>query len=274
MQQGKHKGNWRSYIWILHRYGLTPEKILNRIRIKIGPSIFTVCIPKSGTHLLERALCLHPYLFRKLLPTINPYNINKYGGLPDLLGSLGPNQILLSHLRYSDKYAETINDSGVRCIFMIRDPRDIAISASFYAFNNKKHMWHPLFVSLSDPITRIKLVIQGDPALNYPSIMTTLDRFAGWLDANVLVVRFEDLIGSDGGGDQLKQIETLITIFNYLGLPLNDREIYTLSSHLFSPLSPTFRQGTTGQWRRYFDNTLNNLFHDVAGDLLEKFGYV
>jgi hypothetical protein len=263
----------QTFIWNLHRFGLTPAKILKRFGFKTGPSILTVSIPKSGTHLLERALCLYPLLYRKLLPTINPDNINKFGGLPQLLDSLKPGQILVSHLLYSDLNAELVRTSDVRCIFMIRDPRDIAISESFYALKNKRHVWHRLYASLPDSMSRIRVAIEGDASVNYPSILTRINYFTGWLYANVHVVKFEDLIGSAGGGSQSKHIETLTAVFDHIGLTLNDHEVVALSSNLFSSVSPTFRQGKIGQWQTYFDNELNAIFSAVAGDLLGKYGY-
>ena len=68
--------------WTLERFGLSPGKLPKRLSDQGAPRVFCVSIPKSGTHLLERALCLHPALYRKLVPTISGANVAKFGGLP------------------------------------------------------------------------------------------------------------------------------------------------------------------------------------------------
>lgn len=57
--------------WDFERFGLTPSKLLARVNNSNSPKIFITSIPKCGTHLLERAVCLLPRYFRKSLPTIN-----------------------------------------------------------------------------------------------------------------------------------------------------------------------------------------------------------
>ena len=56
--------------WDLKRFGMTPDKIWRRRGRPDLPKIFCVSVPKSGTHLLERVLCLHPRLYRKFMSTL------------------------------------------------------------------------------------------------------------------------------------------------------------------------------------------------------------
>ena len=57
--------------WDLQRFGLTPDKLPRRVHNPQAPPVFLISIPKSGTHLLERALCLHPLLYRRLERTLS-----------------------------------------------------------------------------------------------------------------------------------------------------------------------------------------------------------
>src|SRR2546427_9566314 len=113
--------------WTFERFGLTPGKLARRVADTGAPRVFCISIPKAGTHLLERALCLHPRLYRKLLPTFNDNNIRRWGGLGTVLAKLRPGQILISHLHFRPEYRSLLHAGGIRCIFLIRDPRDIIV---------------------------------------------------------------------------------------------------------------------------------------------------
>ena len=45
-----------------------------------------------------------------------------------------------------------------------------------------------------------------------------LDRYGGWLASGALVVRFEDLIGGAGGGDDAAQASAIRSVYTHLGL--------------------------------------------------------
>src|SRR5262249_47770326 len=94
--------------WTLERFGLSPGKLPRRIADPGAPRVFCVSIPKSGTHLLERALCLHPALYRKFVPTVSGENIGKWNGLEGLVGRIRPGQVVVSHLRHSDRDQRTL----------------------------------------------------------------------------------------------------------------------------------------------------------------------
>ena len=61
------------------RFGLRPIDIPQRLNPS-GPRIHLVSVPKAGTHLLERVLCLYPGVFRRLIPSLNRWNVSRYGG--------------------------------------------------------------------------------------------------------------------------------------------------------------------------------------------------
>lgn len=159
--------------WDLQRFGLTPTKLWSRLSNQEEPRILLISIPKAGTHLLERALCLHPRLYRKFVPTLHSGNIGQYGGLGNLLRALKPGQILVSHLHYSTERSKVIEEHGARCIFMIQDPRDIVVSRAHYVIQTKKHPYHFLLKGKSLK-ERIQLGILGDPETGYLGIREVL----------------------------------------------------------------------------------------------------
>ncbi len=258
--------------WTLQRFGLSPGKLRYRVADAGAATVFCVSLPKAGTHLLERALCLHPRLYRKLWPTVSDENIGRWRDLDGLLGRLRPGQVVASHLRYRPEYPDVLERRGVRGIFLIRDPHDIVVSQAHYVAKRTDHRAHELFADLPDLKERIRAAITGDPAHRLASIGERLDYFAGWLDG-LLVVRFEDLVGEAGGGGAEAQRVAVASIYRHLGMPVDERLLRSICVDLYSADSPTFRRGVIGGWRRSFDDELVTLLDEVVGDRSLPYGY-
>ncbi|MDP9242411.1 MAG: sulfotransferase domain-containing protein [Actinomycetota bacterium] len=259
--------------WTLERFGLTPAKLGRRVADKRAPRVFCVSIPKAGTHLLERALCLHPRLYRKLLPTVSGENIRRWGDFEKLLRKVRAGQIVTSHLRFSPRFPEILAGSGVAGVFLIRDPHDIVVSQVHYVAKREDHRMHQAFSEREDASAKLRLAITGDRELGAPSIAERLDYFAGWLDSGCLVIRFEDLVGPAGGGDAIRQRDAVASLFRHVGLPADAPTVASISDRLFSSDSPTFRKGSIGGWRSSFDPELEALFDEVVGDRAVPYGY-
>lgn len=259
--------------WDAKRFGLSPDKLSNRLVSSDGPKILCVTIPKAGTHLLERALCLHRPLYRKTLPTIHGDNVHQWGNLSQLLSRLGPGQIIMSHLHFSRERWEHVRAHDIKCIFMIRDPRDIVVSQAYYILRERRHRNHQLFKRQESFRACLSLSISGHEATDLLSIGQTLTRFEGWLQTDALVVRFEDLVGSKGEGDDDTQFRMLKNIYDHVGVDLGPDTLVNLANRTFSNRSPTFNNGVSGRWRDYFDESLKQMFKDSVGDALVTYGY-
>jgi hypothetical protein len=259
----------RRWWWTAERFGLTPRKLLARGASAL-PKVLCVSLPKAGTHLVERALCLHPRLYRKIVPTLNPANVGQRGGLAGLLASLRPGQVLLAHLPFDPSSPELLEREGVKALFVVRDPRDIVVSLAHYIGARGDHPLHSAYAG-RDVRARIELAILGDSEARppAPSIESLLAGFAGWLESGALVVRFEDLVGERGGGDAGAQARTVDAVYAHLGLESSPE----LAARTFSDLSPTFRKGSIGQWREHFDPELEALLEREAGRWMEVYGY-
>jgi len=260
-------------LWTLERFGLTPSGLRRRVVNPGGPRVLCVSVPKSGTHLLERALCLHPQIYRKLVPTVTLPDLRKRGGMDRLLGRVRPGQVLMTHLRFDPEYPDVIERHGVAPVFLIRDPRDVIVSQVRYAVGREDHWAHDLFAERGEFQEQLRLAITGDRERGLRSLGERLAVYEGWLDAAALVVRFEDLVGPEGGGDRRRQIEIVTDLFRAIGADSDDELVQTTCSELFSPKSPTFRKGTIGQWREVLDDELTALVRDLAGPGIERFGY-
>jgi hypothetical protein len=188
-------------LWTVQRFGLSPRKVIARLGNRSEPRVLCISLPKAGTHLLERALCLHPRLYRKLVHTVHESNIDDRG-LARLLAGLAPGQIVLAHLLHSEQRQRLVEESGMRCIFLVRDPRDLVVSEACYLMTNTRHDYHDALRDARERKTAILRCIEGVPATGLPSIGVVLSGMEGWLDSGCHVMRFEDLIGSPGAAQR------------------------------------------------------------------------
>ena len=247
--------------WTVQRFGLSPSKIARRVVDRQAPSVLCVTVPKAGTHLIERVLCLHPSLHRRLVPTLHEGNVYERGRFRDLAGRLRPGEVLVGHLPFKPFFAAAAQANGVRTVVLIRDPRDIAVSEAFYLASRQDHPLHADFAALPDLRSRLRASIEGLDGRLAP-LEERLGVYAGWLGLGdgALVVRFEDLIGPRGGGSAAAQLWTVERIFAYLGLRVPEDRLRRLVRQAFSGASPTFRQGAIGSWREHFDDELTDLY--------------
>lgn len=260
--------NWlKQQWWTATRFGVTPQKLMHRFTQKSKPKVVTISIPKSGTHLLERILCLHPVIYRPTIPTINPDNVYEYGDLNGLIGRLKPGQLLVTHLYHSQQYQDWLAESDTKVLFMIRDPRDVVISSAH--FESPKHHLRDQLDAIESIQSRIKLLVQGDADSDVPPIAQYLSQFTGWMNANCMVVRFEELTG-----DIDMREKTIENIFSYLELPIDDQWMKeSLLPNVISPSSPTFRNGKPSQWLTVYTDEMVETFRETGTDLLIEMGY-
>ena len=265
--------NLSRWLWDAERFGFTPGKLVKRLGYGTAPKVLCVSIPKSGTHLLERAVCRVPSLYRRLLPTINDSNLVHYGGLGTLLPQLAPGQVLFAHLAYTMERAAEAQANDVKVLFMIRDPRAVVCSQADYIFKRENHPQHDVFAAEATPKARIARAIRGNQATELSSVGQRLAEFSGWLAAAGCVVRFEDLVGPRGGGEETRQRESLDRVFDYLQVGLDADGRTAIREAVFSEASPTFSKGSTTGWKGRMDSELLGLMRETAGAQMKLYGY-
>lgn len=258
----------------LKRFGFTPSKWRLRFSKDGAPVVLANSIPKSGTHLLESLLVSHPLLYRKLIPTQHMGNLpGRKGGLGGVLDKAGPGVVIVAHLRHHAEWEELLRERRIAHLLMVRDPRDVAVSGVHYICKNKHHHLNRTFADLPDFRARLKLFLEGSRAKNVPSLEDRFSVYLPWLATPCLVVRFEDLVGSGGGGDDHVQRKTVARVFRHLNLDLSEEEVSRLATRTFSTASPTYRKGRIQQWRESFDDELKAMCHVRVGHVIEAFGY-
>lgn len=242
-----------------------------------SPKVFANSVPKAGTNLLKRTL--------NLLPCIAPhwtYHLDqRIGDWNKQLRSVRKGQTILAHFPWSQATVDILRTDGFKMLFMIRDLRDIASSNAFYiTYKDPMHRLHSYFRSLSSDEERITASIAGIDAdllndgIRSKSIGEHADSYLGWMrESRCLTIRFEDLIGARGGGDDEKQFQTVSSIIRHLGVDLSDEEIREIAENTFSAKSRTFRKGVIGDWKNHFTEEHKRLFKETAGEALIKMGY-
>ncbi len=251
-------------------HGLRPSGIQGRF---IAPRILLNSIPKAGTHLLENALEQFPLLRNAGRRTVSCWESISPTTLHSV-NTIGKGAFLNAHLTPQPELFDLIQNRNIKVLFVIRDPRDIAVSHFKYVSNiDFTHPLHSPFAELPDDNARLLASIKGIEGLK-PPIGEMLKRFAPWMEhKSILVCRFEDLIGPSGGGTKSQQLTTLQSISNHLDIKISASQLEHIADRTFSSKSSTFRQGKAGNWRNHFNDSHIAAFKSVAGNELIRYGY-
>lgn len=261
------------YLFDLERFGVSPSKIGARLdgRTANAPRILTVTMPKSGTNLLQRILVLHPALSRAWLPTLGRRNAKKWSRPSDLFTPIRPGKIVSSHFDFDESLARLMSeDLGYKILLMVRDPRDAVISDMHYILTWPGHSQKDQFAALPDDKARLLELIEGRNGVR--NIRDQILRFSDWTKF-AHTIRFEDAVGSGGGGSDSAQLAVVKGVFDYIGLPLTEAEARSIAANARSGKTQTFRTGRIRNWETVYDQEVKDAFRNVAGDLLIDLGY-
>ena len=251
------------------------------------PIVLCNSYPKSGTHLLFQLLCAVP----GLRPWHDIISIQSVSGLMNSanhlrwkFGVVAPGRVVRTHLPYCAEVLSVLRRRTHRRFFIYRDLRDTALSHAKWAHKEAEYFLNRYYTQhLATDEERLMASIVGVPVgtpfasnVSQPSIGMDFSRWKGWLkDPGTLSVRFEDLVGSRGRGDDRSRISTVRRILVHLGVQMTDSEIErTFSTTALDPsTSHTFRRGQIGSWRDAFTADHKRAFKAVAGSLLVELGY-
>lgn len=262
------------YLLMRHAIPLSPRDLR---AFRIGPKVFANSIPKAGTFMVRRTL--------SLLPCIAPrwtYHLDsEIPGCLDQLDTVKNGQVVTAHLPWSQSLLEILISNGFRILFIIRDLRDIFASSIHYMVHKAPdHPLHRYLSSLSSDDERLMVCIRHVPAHCYPggvrpkNIENYIESLLPWLDdPNCLTIRFEDLVGSAGGGSDKKQMETVASIVKHLGIELSEQACEEIAAKIFYTGTRTFRKGQIGDWRNHFTEEHKRAFKEFHGNALIRMGY-
>jgi hypothetical protein len=265
-----------------------------RLTFNGTPVLFANSFPKSGTHLLTQVM----HAFTRFgmavesgLPAIVTFD--GFSGrqrseqeiLDDLLRLL-PGDIAYGHVHAFPGAVEVLCRAGFAAYFILRDPRDVAVSHVHYvaemAPNHIHHRYYHEVLQNFDQ--RLEASIRGVPILELekaagkcvpeplPDILSRVEPYLGWLEQpEVLVLRYEDFIR-----ERQATLERVLGHAARRGFaPAVERSavLRSLEQSIDPQRSPTFRSGKIGGWRSAFKEQHLRLFAQTTGDLLERLGY-
>jgi hypothetical protein len=264
-------------------------------------------LPKSGTHLLMRLLDLAGFQTTKRglagsvarISTWNPIrrrriarrlaeesehgycvdldvptNRVKAAWLHGYLNQLPDGSYMGGHVPYEEILRIFLHIHQYRVLFIYRDPRDVLISlANYHArdympfhkeFNRlgKRERWE---IALSG-------ISRGSRVLS--PFSNRLERAGGWMsDPSVCAIRFEDLVGSHGGGDAEAQRKTIENILSFLEIEISASRLDIIQNGVFSRDSKTFHKGMIGQWKDEMETADLEWIEKQLGEQILRYGY-
>jgi len=251
--------------------GLSKASLRGRIT---GPRVLANSIPKAGTNMMERALTFIPGMRMAPFRTLMSWDASSSQRITRRLRRLRKGQFINAHLPANETTLGLVDELGIKTLFLIRDPRDVVIS--HYKYVNEidtTHYSHDFIASLPDDNARLKAVITGETGV-IESAADVWQQYSGWLtDPNTLVIKFEDLIGNQGGGSQELQYGVIDAIAMHLKIKISSSDIEYIAGNVFSKNASTFRKGQIGNWKDIFTDEHVELFKEETGNLLIELGY-
>jgi hypothetical protein len=251
-----------------------------------APRVFANSFPKAGTHLLSALLGHLPRmmfsgLHRSLGDLTGPGHAEPdWKGLRSALRSVRCGQYATGHFPHDPTLNDLLAELEFATVMVLRDPRDVAVSAVHYALDMHNHDLHRRFATAYSSFDeRLLAVIEGFEAdaelgRGQEAIGVRLARYVPWLaEPAVCTVRYEQLIGPAGGGSGEAQRDAVRRVAQHVGRPLDDRAAQRVAARVWSPKSSTFRSGRSGGWRERFTDEHVAAFKRVAGAELIALGY-
>jgi hypothetical protein len=255
-----------------------------RRSLRASPVLFANSFPKSGTHLLTQILQGFPQTGPAVdsgLPAVVTFEgdtgrLRSEGEIVRDLQQLLPGDIAYGHVHALPQAVDFLCREGMCAYFILRDPRDVAVSHVHYVTemepNHAHHRYYAEELQTFDE--RLRTSITGLPQAEapFPDIAARFEPYLGWLERpEVLALRFEDFLT-----DRSAAIGRVFDHAVQRGYPAQierSRALQALADAIDPQRSPTFRSGKAGGWREKFSPENSNLFKDVAGDLLVRLGY-
>jgi hypothetical protein len=245
---------------VINNFFLNPNKPEKRILL--------VSLQKCGTHLIK--------------------NVFEQAGLEGLgvgratlsdFHKLRKNQYLWSHFTPTDEVQMELENKNtdLRVIFNFRDPRDVLVSWYYWMKDSSSKILHNHQAYMKKVYSQfsekelINIFIHNDKFRQdeyNPLEQFRLSRVL-YFYPDVFNVRFEDLIGSKGGGCDNRQQQVINDILYFIGSHNFAGDI----KNIFDVNSPTFRNGKIGGYKNLLSTEQLQLINELHGDLIDQYGY-
>jgi len=261
---------------------------------------FVNSLPKSGTNLLAKCLLLFGYKERGhisagtildrtprafvrrilwknnsngyLLGVNSPVMVRK-SPIDSILRKVKNNEFISAHVGYQQELLDAVIENGFTPIQVIRDPRAVLASFVPYVLADTNHFLHKLFKSLTLE-ERYQAVLDGvsEGDLTQSSLRDCCEALNPWLNTKgVVIVKFEDIVGSQGGGSDEARNKVLEEIAHALSIP--SEQIPAVADSLYGPGRHTFRKGRIDTWKDEVPPLVLERISKEMSDILTKWGY-
>ena len=235
--------------------------------------ILIVSIQKSGTHLIKNIMKAAGF---------EGIGIGKDAKMRDFRG-VKESQFLWSHFVPSDEIQMALEkgDESVYIIFNFRDPRDVLVSWFYWLHPNSNktmHMHQAYMKKVYSHFTDAELMeifIRNDKfrEVEYNPIEHFRLSRVLYFHPKVLNVRFENIVGTKGGGNDDLQKKTIKDILTYIELDEEMFNVNYISNMAFNTRSDTFRKGIIGDYKNILSLDQMELFNALHGDIITQYGY-
>jgi len=262
-----------------------------------------ISLAKSGTHLISRALELMGLQLNFHLGAGNLMGWKnlitsrvKYLGQPSVIIGLDldvcvgykslrqalqrvkDNQYITLHAGYSCALDYLLDEFGFNKIAMIRDPRAVLVSYIHYVRELPSHFLYRRFASLSfDECVAFTLkggeIAYGNTHIYINPFFEKLFRIDRWrAKPGALWIRFEELVGAQGGGGELSQDRMLKDIAVLLEKQDGSHNLSSIKSGLYGGTA-TFRKGKVNAWREEISKPLLDQCNQDLREVILAWGY-
>lgn len=259
--------------------------------LKAETPFFLLTIPKSGTHLIWKTMMMltgreqeHP---GKLYPQLGVFNFIEDIPHMDFDQNLFESYIInawnsrkfgMAHMNFTSLFQGLCqHHPEYRPIIFVRDLRDVCISLVYF-------QWYEIEREMGPSTVQQKLLwvinkTTGPSSSRVLNVGKNAREAAIWSRRpDAIVLKYEDLVGPEGGGTKQAQLEALSKLANALNIPLDSTQLMYLADNIYgkrgiSMPSTTFRQGKSGSWKTYFSSKHTKAFKKNLGHYQTTLGY-
>jgi len=196
------------------------------------------------------------------------------------LKAISQSKYILGHIPWTPALNPILDALNYHHIFIIRHPCAVISSTiPFVLDTGKMPARHFLETDLApmSVLQRVNFLLEGGYAakagVEIKSFAEVYRSMLSWdKDSSCLAIRFEDLVGEQGGGSLERQIDTVGRIALHLGVPLDDT-IDAKLKEIYNPTARTFRIGKIDAWKQSMEGEIVQRIAEYCEPLCQEAGY-
>lgn len=241
-------------------------------------------IPKAGTHLLERVFleCTNLEHSGYFFSAVQRGKVERsYVDYKSTLGRIKSGYFSGAHMPYTEDNARVLESNGIKQVLLIRDPKDILISRYHHTLSRPTNRAHAKIKACRTRLDAFKLLINGISVTGkdggvlppVPAFVDDYRSYLDWSNGDVHIVKFEDLVGQQGGGSGESQLEAVKSLLMYCEVDFLLNDEIDLSTLLFDRNSKTFRRGKIFGWKDVLESNELAYINEAFFGLGAEYGY-